>query len=189
MTGKAGSVDHHDEIRIQPPAVVKSRWVNLLARRILRAFPSLKKSLSRKAQTFSQKSAFTAAEAGRSLDQSLAALKTDHVDLLLLHEPAYADAASEEMHQFLEAEVKCGRIRAYGCGGEFDAIQRIANARLPTAQWLQFEDNVLSRRIEMIRPTGARCITYRTFLEALAVMASWLEPPRPSCRMGTTVAG
>ena len=79
------------------------------------------------------------------------------------------------MHQCLEEEVKRGRIRAYGCGGEFSAIQDIANAKLPTSSWLQFEDNVLSRRIEKILPTGARCITYRTFLEALAGLTSWLE--------------
>lgn len=173
--GKRDQLTITTKYGLQPPAMVKSRWVNLLARRILRLFPGLRTRLSQKAQTLSKKGSFTAAEGRRSLEQSLVALKTDHVDLFLLHEPTLADASSEEMCQFLEAEVKRGRIRAYGCGGEFAAIQSIATANLPTAQWLQFEDNVLGRRIEIIRPTGARCITFRTFLEALPQVVAWLE--------------
>jgi D-threo-aldose 1-dehydrogenase len=175
IAGKREQLTITTKFGMQAPAMVKSRMVNLMARRILRVFPFMRKTLSRKAQKLSKKGAFSPAEARRSLDQSLVALKTDHVDLFLLHEPAFEDAASEVMHQFLEAEVKRGRIRAYGCGGEFSAIQSIATAKLPTASWLQFEDNALSRKIEIIRPTGARCITYRTFLEALAELTDWLE--------------
>jgi aryl-alcohol dehydrogenase-like predicted oxidoreductase len=175
ITGKREQVTITTKFGIQAPAVVKSRLVNLMARRILKLLPFMRETFSRKAQSFSKKGIFTPAEARRSLDQSLTALKTDHVDLFLLHEPTYADAASEEMHQFLEEEVRRGRIRAFGCGGDFSVIQSIAHAKLPTSSWLQFEDNVLSRKIELIRPTGARCITYRTFLEALAGLTGWLE--------------
>jgi D-threo-aldose 1-dehydrogenase len=158
----------------QPPAVLKARYVNSSARRLLRLVPSLRKTLSRKAQQFSKNGVFSASAARQSLEQSLAALRTDYVDLLLLHEPTYADAASEEMCDFLEEETKRGRIRAFGCGGG-DAIESIAAAKLPTSMWLQFEDNVLSRRIEKIRLTGARCITFRTFHQALATLTQWLE--------------
>ena len=96
------------------------------------------------------------------------------MDLFLLHEPTFSDASSDEIHAFLEEEVWRGRIRAYGCGGEFSAIQPIAEAHLPTSGWLQFEDNVLSRRIELIRATGSRCVTYRTFHQALPLLANWL---------------
>jgi aryl-alcohol dehydrogenase-like predicted oxidoreductase len=174
IAGKREQLTITTKFGIQAPAMVKSRLVNLMARRILRLLPGLRKALARKAVALSHKGDFTPAAARRSLDQSLIALKTDHVDLLLLHEPGLADAASVEMHEHLEAEVKRGRIRAYGCGGEIAAIQQIADAKLPTARWLQFEDNVLSRRIEGIRSTGARCITYRTFNQALPWLANWL---------------
>jgi D-threo-aldose 1-dehydrogenase len=159
---------------IQAPTVLKARWVNLLARRILRLMPSLREGFSRKARAISKKSAFTPAEARRSLDQSLAALKTDYVDLFLLHEPTFADAASDEIYGFLADELQRGRIRAFGCGGDYGVIQGIATAKLPAARWLQFEDNVLKRNIEGIRPTGARCITFGSF-KALAVLTHWLE--------------
>ena len=160
---------------IEPPAVIKSRLVNLLARKVLRALPFLRNALSRQAKALTKKRAFTSAAARRSLDQSLTALKTDYVDLFLLHEPSYEDAASEEMHEFLRNEVIRGRIRAFGCGGEFDVIQNIAIARPPTSTWLQFEDNVLNPRVDRIRMTGARCITYRTFHQALRTVTRWLE--------------
>ena len=175
MAGKRDQLTITTKYGIQPHAVVKSRWVNLLARRILQLLPTLKKTLSSKAQSLTKKLPFTAAAARQSLDQSLTALKTDRVDLFLLHEPTYEDASAEDMHQFLEEEVKRGRIRAFGCGGEFAVIQSIASAKLSTAHWLQFEDNALSRRIEGIRATGARCITFRTFHQALKDLTQWLE--------------
>jgi len=159
---------------LQGPAVIKARWANLFARRILRLLPFLRRTLSQKAQALSKKCAFTPAEARRSLEQSLMALKTDYVDLFLLHEPTFANAASEEICAFLSDELQRGRIRAFGCGGDYTAIQSIAAAKLPTSKWLQFEDNVLSRRIEKIQLTGAQCITFGAF-KALAQLTHWLR--------------
>ena len=174
LKGRRDQVTVTTKYGIQAPAVLKARWVNLLARRILGLLPSLRKTLSRQAQSLSTKSAFTPAEARRSLDRSLSALKTDYVDLFLLHEPTFTDAASEEIHGFLADEVQKGRIRAFGCGGDYRVIQSIATANLPTSRWLQFEDNVLSRRIEGIRANGANCITFGSF-KALADLTHWLE--------------
>jgi D-threo-aldose 1-dehydrogenase len=137
--------------------------------------PALRGVVSKKAQKLSQKSVFTPDAARKSLDDSLTALKTDHVDLFLLHEPAYADAASEELQQFLDDEVRRGRIRAYGCGGDFDVIQSVATAKLATAGWLQFEDNALRRRVGGIQASGARCITYGSLKGALGALTDWLK--------------
>jgi aryl-alcohol dehydrogenase-like predicted oxidoreductase len=174
LRGRREQVTITTKYGIQAPAVVKARWVNLLGRRVLRLVPSLRKVLSRKAQALSKKCAFTAADARRSLDQSLGALKTDYVDLFLLHEATFEDAASEEIHGFLADELQKGRIRAFGCGGSYQVIESIAAAKLPTSKWLQFEDNVLSRRIEGIQLTGAQCITFGSF-KALTTLTHFLE--------------
>ena len=199
LTGRRDQVTITTKYGIQAPAVLKARWVNLLARRILRLVPSMRKALSRQAQSLSKKCVFNPAEARRSLDQSLAALKTDHMDLFLLHEPTFADAASDEIHGFLADELRRGRIKAFGCGGNYRVIQDIATAELATAEWLQFEDNVLSRRIEGMRPDGSRCITFGSF-KALSALTHWLEsvPGRYAqwerelgcnCRSQDTLAG
>ncbi len=174
LVGKRDKVTVTTKFGIEGPAVLGVRWVNLLARRLLRLVPGIRPALSRRAQSLSPKSTFTAASARASLDRSLAALRCDHVDLFLLHEPTLADAASDEIGDFLEREVNRGRIRAYGCGGEFGAIRAIANESLPISRWLQFEDNVLQDRIGLVQDTGARCITFRIFHEAYDVLRAWL---------------
>lgn len=166
---------------LQPPAVVNARWINLLARRILSLAPCWREFFSGKAKKLSKKAAFNATEARLSLDRSLSALKTDYVDLFLLHEPAFSEAASEELREFLENEVRGGRIRAFGCGGDFGVIQRVASAQLPTSRWLQFEDNALRRRIEIIKRAGTQCITYGPFRETLVTLARWLGSDSRRC--------
>ncbi|MDA8375731.1 MAG: aldo/keto reductase [Planctomycetia bacterium] len=173
--GKRDQLTITTKYGIEPPALVQARWVNLLARRVVRALPSVKAMLSRRAQQFTTHPAFTADAARKSLDRSLLALKTDRVELLLLHEPTLDDAASAEIHQFFEDELKKGRIRAYGSSGRTKAIEQIVSAGLPTASWLQFEDNVLTRNLESLRPGGERCITFRTFLSALGELRAWLN--------------
>ena len=166
---------------IQPPSVVRNRFVNQLARKILGVAPSLRSLLSQKAQNLSKTGSFSAEAARKSLEQSLKSLRTDRIDLYLLHEPSLTDAASPEIHDFLQDEVRRGTILAYGCGGEFPTIREIALNGLPTSQWLQFEDNVLAPHVREIRALGPNCITYRTFLKALPVVSEWLSA-NPSIR-------
>jgi hypothetical protein len=160
---------------IQPSAVVRNRLVNQIARKILGLAPSLRTMLSKKAQSLSKSGAFSAVAARTSLEQSLKSLRTDHIDLYLLHEPTLEDAGSPEILDFLKGEVSRGTILAYGCGGEFPMIREIAQAGLSTSRWLQFEDNVLAPNVSEIRMLGANCITYRTFLKTLPVVSEWLD--------------
>ena len=160
---------------IQPPAMVRNRLVNQLARKILGLAPSLRAVLSKKAQSLSKSGSFSAEAARTSLEQSLKSLGTDRIDLFLLHEPTLQDAGSPEILDFLEGEVTRGTILAYGCGGEFPMIREIAQAGLPTSRWLQFEDHVLAPHVSEMRALGANCITYRTFLKALPVVFQWLD--------------
>ena len=167
---------------ILPPAMVRNRLVNQLARKILGLAPSLRATLSKKALSLSKSGAFSAQAARTSLEQSLKSLGTDFIDLFLLHEPTLHDAGSPEILEFLAVEVRRGTILAYGSGGEFPMIREIAKAGLPTSRWLQFEDNVLAPHVREIRALGANSITYRTFLKALFVVSEWLGA-NPRIRM------
>jgi D-threo-aldose 1-dehydrogenase len=53
-----------------------------------------------------------------SLQRSLRALRTDHVDMLLLHDPRPGDVRSDEVRAALEDERTAGRIRTWGVAGE-----------------------------------------------------------------------
>jgi len=52
--------------------------------------------------------------AGRALDRSLRRLGTEPVDLWLLHHPGMDAIESDELFEYLEAQVAKGKVRAYG---------------------------------------------------------------------------
>ena len=52
--------------------------------------------------------------AGRALDRSLGRLGTEPVDLWLLHHPGLDAIESDELFEFLEAQLAKGKVRAYG---------------------------------------------------------------------------
>jgi len=160
---------------LEPSAVVKSRWVNIAARRLLAVVPGLRKVAGKARGALSASGLFEPEKARASLDRSLEALRTDYVDLFLLHEPQLSDASSESLVSFLDDEVRRGRIRAYGCGGEWPKVLEIAEADMPTSKWLQFEDNPLFRRLEVAKARGAKCITFAPFNTALPVLVDWLD--------------
>jgi aryl-alcohol dehydrogenase-like predicted oxidoreductase len=57
---------------------------------------------------------WSAAYAGRALDRSLARLGWEPIDLWLLHHPGMDAVASDELFEFLDAQVAKGKVRAYG---------------------------------------------------------------------------
>jgi D-threo-aldose 1-dehydrogenase len=176
LAGKRDKVTITTKFGIEPSGVVKARWINLLARKALKLAPFVKTILRRGApQGGSIWGVFDPEKAKASLERSLAALQTDYIDLFLLHEPTLESAASGPLIEFLEQEVEKGNIRAYGCGGEWSQISRIAASGLPTSRWLQFEDNPVFRHLEDAESNGARCITFAPFNTALPVLAKWLD--------------
>jgi aryl-alcohol dehydrogenase-like predicted oxidoreductase len=57
---------------------------------------------------------WSAAFAGRALDRSLRRLRLEPVDLWLLHHPGLDAIESDELFEFLEAQVSKGKIRHFG---------------------------------------------------------------------------
>jgi len=160
---------------IGAPSVVKNRNVNLLARRVIKLFPFLRRAASRKAQSLSRRGAFTVPEARQSLENSLFALRRDFIDLLLLHEPTIEAASSRELIDFLSSELQKRRIRGFGCGGDFHILRAIAQCKPEVSRHLQFEDDVAGNGIAEGKRLGAQCITFRTFQKVLPQMQAWLD--------------
>jgi aryl-alcohol dehydrogenase-like predicted oxidoreductase len=57
---------------------------------------------------------WSAAFAGRALDRSLGRLRLEPVDLWLLHHPGMDAVESDELFEFLQAQVAKGKVRYYG---------------------------------------------------------------------------
>jgi aryl-alcohol dehydrogenase-like predicted oxidoreductase len=57
---------------------------------------------------------WSAAFAGRALDRSLQRLRLEPIDLWLLHHPGMDAIESDELFEFLDAQVEKGKVRYYG---------------------------------------------------------------------------
>jgi aryl-alcohol dehydrogenase-like predicted oxidoreductase len=189
LQGKRDQVTLTTKFGMEASAVVKARWVNLAARRILAMAPGLRNLAGRARGAMSARGLFDPEKAKASLTRSLEALRTDCIDLLLLHEPELSDASSGPLIDLLDTEVARGRIRAYGCGGEWPLIKAIANTGLPAGCWLQFEDNAINRRIETAHSGGAKCITFAPFNHALRIVSDWLDGHPSALKTWSEVLG
>lgn len=91
-----------------------------------------------------------------SLQQSLRALRTDHLDLWLLHEGHAEDAMNPALLALLDEAHSSGSVRAYGVGTHWGTLIP-RQADIPAAyQALQFENDVLLRTRQLVadRPGG-----------------------------------
>lgn len=147
-----------------------------IARRILlpaiRHVPAVKARLARAAGSLAAKARFSADELRMSVDASLAALQTDYIDVLLLHEAVVGDL-TDELFRALERSIEAGKIRSFGIGSEAAAIPPIYRDARRFCPVLQFEWSVLSRD----RPAypGSFLITHRSLSGNVARLRAWLD--------------
>jgi aryl-alcohol dehydrogenase-like predicted oxidoreductase len=145
---------------IAPPK--KSAAIKLgrsIAGPILRQLPSLKPRLAQVASAATRsrtpgqtRPSFTAARAKASLDRSRLALRTGHIDLLLLHEATPADLQDATLLDLLEAEMKKGTIGAFGIGSSANKIPALLATHPAYCRTLQYEWSVLDSPISDSAP-------------------------------------
>jgi D-threo-aldose 1-dehydrogenase len=115
------------------------------ARSLLARYPALRGYVKRRSQTFHQSHRYDAATARMSLQTSLRELRTDYVDVLLVHDPSPTDAVDvEELRDYLEMARQEGHIRAWGVAGERVPCRELGHA-LGGEAVLQLRDDVFSR--------------------------------------------
>jgi D-threo-aldose 1-dehydrogenase len=150
-------LQHHRDITVttkygippakKPPLLSLARRI---ARPILKAVPSAKHRLAQAASAAtrpSEKATFTAQQAKASLERSLAALRTDHIDLWLLHEATAADLRGEALLNLLEEQVQQGTIGSFGIGSSADKIPTLLAQHPAYCHTLQYEWSVLDQEV------------------------------------------
>jgi aryl-alcohol dehydrogenase-like predicted oxidoreductase len=139
--------DRRDEVTIttkfgiQPPRLAGGGSVAGAVKRLVKNLGPVRKLLARQAGKMVQRAAFGADDAAKSLEASLRALQTDHIDIYLLHEAGPADT-SDELLAFLEEKKKQGIIGRFGTGSDFSKVSAMAAAQPAFADVLQFENSV-----------------------------------------------
>jgi diketogulonate reductase-like aldo/keto reductase len=97
--------------------------------------------------------AFRRVELERSVNRSLKDLRTDYLDILLLHECSAADARKEEVVGFLERLRLAGKIRTFGIATHFPETCQILTETPSVARVTQFASDALNRNVARL-PTG-----------------------------------
>jgi D-threo-aldose 1-dehydrogenase len=117
---------------------------------IVKHLPSLKQPLAKTANAATRNPShptFTAAEAQASLHSSLIALRTDHIDLWLLHEAVAADLRDDALLTLLQSEVRKGTIGSFGIGSSADKIPALLTERSAYCRTLQYEWSIFDQEI------------------------------------------
>jgi D-threo-aldose 1-dehydrogenase len=98
--------------------------------------------------------AFGLGDLARSVGRSLKALRTDYLDILLLHECSVADARQPEVLEFLERLRTQGKIRRFGIATHFPETIEILNAVPRIAPIAQFASDALNRDVGRLPAFG-----------------------------------
>jgi len=158
---------------LRPP---RNQNLLALARRVLlpmiKLAPGVKSRLSRAAGGLVARARFSPEEMRSSIDASLTALRTDYIDVFLLHEAVVADL-TDELFAELERNVRAGKIRSFGVGSEAAAAMQIHRIEPRFCPVMQFEWSVLSCE----KPTcpGSLLITHRGLSTNFLRIRAWLQ--------------
>jgi D-threo-aldose 1-dehydrogenase len=137
-----GEITITTKFGIAPPAPWQRsvmQWARVVLRSVVSRAPALKRRLIRtSANHASAGPQFKADVILRSLEISLKALRSQRIDVLLLHEVGAVDL-SDELILTLEGAEQDGKIGAWGIGSPLQKLNRMAAGPLSRARVLQFE--------------------------------------------------
>jgi D-threo-aldose 1-dehydrogenase len=94
--------------------------------------------------------AFGLADLARSVDCSLKALRTDYLDILLLHECGLADVQRADVLGFVERLRAAGKIRSFGIATDLVTTVEILKEKPAIAPIVQFAGDALNRNVTRI---------------------------------------
>jgi D-threo-aldose 1-dehydrogenase len=114
------------------------------ARRLLARYPALRGYVKRRSRTLHSSGHYDAQSARESLETSLRELGTDHIDVLLLHDPPPQAAIElDELGAYLESARAAGYIKAWGVAGEREGSEGLEQA-LPGSTILQVRRDIFT---------------------------------------------
>ena len=121
-------------------------------RRLMRVSPLARSFVSRHAHRLVHRGRFDVASAQASLEASLRELRTEYIDVLLLHEPT-ADDCTPELLDLLSHACDRGHIRAFGTGAAFGRTTETVARDPRFSAVVQFESDVFDDHVNDLRAT------------------------------------
>ncbi len=150
LEGRRSEVTITTKFGINPPKRTRTlTYVKNLIRPLAQVVPGVRHAARRHALSSMERRQFSVENAERSLCDSLRELKTDHIDVFLLHECELEDLHSEELLRFLESAKTDGKIRSFGIGASCERIQEVLesgdNLACSFLEVMQFCNNVVDQ--------------------------------------------
>lgn len=147
LQGRRSQVTLTTKFGLQPSALAERLIVfQSAARRALQLVPALRRAAVRNAGVLQTPPFFSRATAMRSLEKSLRALRTDHVDFFLAHQASAVSMPDDDLIDWLETVQREGKIAAFGVATDFDCLLPVLQQRPRLTRVVQF-DSDLTRRL------------------------------------------
>jgi D-threo-aldose 1-dehydrogenase len=187
---------HRDEVTVTtklgmaPPRGGRGlRLAKAVARVATRGAPGLRRLAGGHAQQMGQAGRFDPDEAKASLETSLRELRTEAVDILLLHECRPADLETEGLLEFLEETVREGKVRWFGVGTDDESTRAILSGRPEFAQVVQVAHSAVDPTLDRLPALAGRAvITHSAVRPALEPLLDTARRQRWSEALGVDCA-
>lgn len=143
MQGRRDKIVLCTKFGILPPA--KGGWkqkMKPLARTALKFFPGLRKAVQAQVGDQFLKKQFTLEVLKASFEASLRELKTDYVDMLLMHNASPESVDLDEIMEALDRLVTEGKVRMAGFSGDHAAMAAYFAKKPPVLKTAQFALNL-----------------------------------------------
>jgi aryl-alcohol dehydrogenase-like predicted oxidoreductase len=175
LQGKRDRVTVTTKFGIAPiAALARRQGLVSLARKIVHRFPILRKAAARGARSMTKAAVFDPAVAAANLEQSLRELRTDYVDLYLLHEAELADAK--------------GVIRNYGVGSAASKLRGDFTLFPAAYQVFQFDHHFSGPDLATLPGASQRgMITHSCFNGGRALVAAAGAQPETTRRFSEEI--
>lgn len=112
----------------------------------------------------------------RCLDRSLSLLRTDYVDVFMVHDPSAAQLSSaSELADYLSSEVVSGRIRSWGSASDVNQIAGEVQTLSQSSPVLQFRDDIFERPPIAVAERRHATITFGIWARALPSLIAYFE--------------
>lgn len=187
---------HRNEVTVTtkfglPPAKNRRLLASLrgVVKPLIDAVPPLKKHLAvaaNKAAGTGARVPFTPQAAMASLDSSLRALRTDRVDLFLLHEAAADDLFDDALLDALRRAEEAGKIGGFGVGSDASKVEALLHERPGFCRVLQFDWSVLQAPV---MAAGSFQVHHRCLGEAFRSVQQLLARSRETSARWSVAAG
>lgn len=188
IAGKRDLVTITTKLGILPPK--PKRWMDL-ARAVMRGVERVAPSLGARAKQGAARrmiatGRFSLEDARSSLETSLRELRTDHVDVLLLHECLPGDL-QDDLLDFLHQCVDGGKVRLTGTATGIQDTTAILARGLDFPSVLQVPNSVVEPGLERVDSVGRVLITHSALSCLGAIGAAFAGSPLLAARWSEAV--